>query len=640
MKRVSCKVLFALMLVAFSAAAQRFNPNAVSKKAMQLYQQALQQAENEDYQKSLQLLKKATETDNRFADAWLAMGTLYGKMKNYKLAAEHLEQAFRIDSQYCYPYYYNYAHYQAGLGAFDRALQYLNRWREITKPKNPEKLKEAEARRKSYEFALHYAAANPDKGYVFAPRNLGPKVNSSESEYFPSLTLDGSQLVFTRNLGGKNEDFFGCVKSANGEWNTAQPLQGVNTPLNEGAQFISSDGLWLVFTACYRKDGMGSCDIYISYKTPGGWSAPVNLGRNVNTEFWESQPCLSPDKKYLYFVSSRPGGMGGSDIYVSRILPDGRCTPAENLGPAINTAGDEQCPFLHADNQTFYFTSDARPGYGDDDLYMVKKLPDGKWSEALNLGYPINTIDKEGTLFIAADGKTAYYASDRSDSYGGMDIYTFELRQQIRPVKTLWIKGKVFDRKTKKGLSASVQLTELKTGLSVAEVNADEQGHFLITLPTGKDYVFNVSRKGYLFYSDQFLLAGKSPDSVYQKDIPLTPIEKDAAIVLKNIFFDFNKAELRPESETELNQLVTLLTENPGLKVEISGHTDNVGRPTDNMKLSQNRARAVVNYLAAKGISPDRLIARGYGETRPVANNKTEAGRAQNRRTELKIIGF
>jgi outer membrane protein OmpA-like peptidoglycan-associated protein len=294
---------------------------------------------------------------------------------------------------------------------------------------------------------------------------------------------------------------------------------------------------------------------------------------------------------------------------------------------------------LHADNQTLYFTSDYWPGYGETDLFYARKGPGGDWSVPVNLGYPINTINYEGSLFIAADGKTAYYASDKSDSRGGMDIYSFELREDIRPYKTLWVKGRVFDKNTTKGLPSSVELIDLTTKLPVSKIQTDEDGKYLVTLPVGKDYAFNVNRKGYLFYSDNFSLLKNSPDSSFEKNIPLQPIEVNASVVLNNIFFDVNKFELQPQSQVELDQIVQLLKDNPTVRIEIGGHTDNAGKPADNLVLSNNRAKAVVTYLVGKGIAINRLVAKGYGESKPSAENTSEEGRAKNRRTEMKVVG-
>jgi outer membrane protein OmpA-like peptidoglycan-associated protein len=401
---------------------------------------------------------------------------------------------------------------------------------------------------------------------------------------------------------------------------------------------ISQDGEWLVFTGCYRPDSYGGCDLYISYRTPSGWSAAKNLGSKINSDQWESQPCLSPDKRELYFASRRAGGLGGSDIYVSRLLDNGEWGDPENLGPGVNTTADEQCPFIHADNQTLYFTSSFWPGYGDDDLFYVRKEPNGSWSVPVNLGYPINTIDREGTLFITADGKTAYYSSERKDSYGGLDIYSFELKQDIRPYETRWVKGKVTDKKTGKGIAATLELTDLSTRQIISKVKTDSLGNYLLTLPTGRDYAFTVNQRGYLFNSDQYFLKNGITDSTAEKNIMLQAIEQNASIVLKNIFFETNRFELSPASLVELDKLVTLLNENPTLKIEISGHTDNVGKAESNLLLSDNRAKAVVDYLVSKKIEAKRLTAKGYGLSKPVADNNTEEGRAQNRRTEMKII--
>ncbi|HEY0059463.1 MAG TPA: OmpA family protein, partial [Flavisolibacter sp.] len=445
------------------------------------------------------------------------------------------------------------------------------------------------------------------------------------------------KLVFTRRLNNFNEDFFGSMQQG-GAWTEARPLPGnINTPLNEGAQTISQDAGWLIYTGCNREGGYGGCDLYISYLTNEGWSEALNLGKGINSEHWDSQPSLSPDKRSLYFTSRRPDGFGGSDLYVSHLGTNGKWSPAQNLGAEINTPGDESSPFIHADNQTLYFTSNTLPGYGEQDLFLVRKTSDGKWSKPQNLGYPINTIHHEGTLFIAADAKTAYYSSDRSDTKGGLDIYSFELREDVRPSRTLSVKGKVFDQKTTAGLPSAVELIDLSSKQVISKVQTDENGNYLITLPVGKDYAFNVSRRGYLFYSDNFSLKNRAPDSTYKKDIPLLPIEVSAAVVLKNIFFPLNEFALQPESEVELERLVQLLKENPGVKIQIEGHTDAVGKAADNERLSQNRAKSVVTYLLGQGIAASRLTAKGFGATKPIGNNATEEGRAQNRRTEVRI---
>lgn len=635
MKKVP--VCVACLFLLISAFGQSYNPAAVNKKAVVLYNQAISRAQDGSLPLAAGLLQQSIALDSQYVDAYLALAAIYSQLKNHRLSVEQYEKAFAIDPVFTMPYKLAYSINAAALGDFEKALAAVNELLEKNPPKNETSLKTAQYRKRCYEFALDYKQKTAGTNYVFAPQNAGEAINTAESEYFPSLTIDGKEIVFTRKLGGFNEDFFYSEKKEQ-TWQKAIPIKGqVNTPLNEAAQNISQDGLWLVFTGCNRPDGMGGCDIYISYLEDNGWSEAFNLGQNFNSDQWDSQPCLSPDKKDLYFASRRFGGYGGSDIYVSHLQSNGRWSMPKNLGASINTSGDEQCPFIHADNQTLYFTSDYWPGYGDNDLFYTRKKPDNSWGEPVNLGYPINTINNEATLFITADGKTAYYASDRSDSRGGLDIYSFELRENIRPYKTLWVKGQVYDEKTNAGLPSSVQLTDLATGQLISNAQTDEQGHYLVTLPVGKDYAFNVNRKGYLFYSDSYLLGNEAPDSVYRKNIPLQPIEVNASIVLKNVFFESKKYDLNPQSQVELDKVVQLLNDNPTVKIQISGHTDNVGKPADNQQLSDSRAKTVVAYLINKRISPQRLTFKGYGETMPVADNTTEAGRATNRRTELKI---
>lgn len=620
------------------AFSQSYDPEKVDKKAVVLYNQAMERAQDGNLVHAAGLLLQCIEIDNKYTDAYLSLAGVYGQLKNYKSSTQYYEKAFAQDTGYTIEYKLPYSINLAGLGEFEKALNAINELLDKRPPKNSTSLKAAEYRKRSYEFAIDYAKKNEGKNYVFAPQNMGPAINTPESEYFPSLTIDSKEIVFTRRVNGTNEDFFRSRKD-NDQWEKSIPIEGeVNTPQNEAAQNISQDGQWLVFTGCNRQDGFGSCDIYISYLDKNGWSEGINLGGWINSDQWESQPCLSPDKRDLYFASRRHGGLGGIDIYVSHMQDNGKWGEPENMGPDINTSGDEQCPFIHADNQTLYFTSNYWQGYGDEDLFFVKRGPNGDWSKPVNLGYPINTINREATLFVDASGRTAYYASDRSDSKGGMDIYSFELREDLRPNKTLWVKGRVFDKKTTKGLPSAVELIDFSGKQALSKVQTDEQGNYLITLPVGKDYVFNVNRKGYLFYSDNFFLSQHDQDSVYEKNIPLQPIEANASIVLNNVFFDVNKFDLKPESQIELDKIVQLLKDNPTVKIEISGHTDNAGKPSDNLTLSNNRAKTVVSYLINKQVSPQRLSYKGFGETRPVADNKTPENKAKNRRTELKVV--
>ena len=632
-------LLLFLILAGFlhSRAQFHYDPEKVSKRAGQLHSKALELADGDDYPGAIEALRQAIAIDGNFEDAYLSLAGIYGQLKNYTEAIHNYEKARSIDSGYFLDFNLPYSINLAGTGDFAGALAAVDQF--LTIPNLNEKSRKAGEYRKScYSFALNYAHSIGQSDYKFEPVNLGDSVNSEVSEYYPTITIEGNKLIFTRRVNHLNEDFYESDK-INGQWSKARSLPGnINTNMNEGAQNISQDGQWLIFTGCNFPDGLGSCDLYISYLTPDGWSAAENLGETINTEFWESAPSLSPDKRDLYFTSNRPGGYGGNDIYVSHRQVNGQWSEPENLGPEINTVGNESAPFIHADNQSLYFTSDGHPGYGGDDLFVSRKGPRGTWGKPINLGYPINTIENEGSLVIAADGKTAYYASDRADSRGGLDLYSFELRSDVRPAQTLWVQGKVFDKVTRKGLPSSVELTDLATQEPVSQLQTDETGNYLITLPKGKDYAFHVMRKGYMFFSENFPLSKEQGDTAYNMDIPLQPIEANAVTVLKNIFYETNKFDLKPESQSELDEIVLFLKDNPAVRIQINGHTDNAGKPADNLKLSGERARAVTTYLISKGVPQTRLSFKGWGDTQPVADNNTAKGRALNRRTELKIL--
>ncbi len=628
-----------IFLLSYITNAQWYDPEKVDHNANTIYSLALNKAQSEDYITSIKMINEALKIEPKFVDAYLSLAGINANMKNYTESVNQFEKAFALDSVYTYNYLLPYSISLAGTGRFNDALNAVNKFL-LDTTINARSRKAGEFRKGTYQFAIDYANTHPDKNYVFKPENLGDSINTTDLEYFPSLTIDGKKLIFTRRINN-NEDFYESDLNDKETWGKAYPLPGnINsTTFNEGAQNISQDGKWLIFTGCNFPEGLGSCDLYISYLTKNGWSKPENLGPNVNSEFWESTPSLSPDKRDLYFSSNVPGGFGGKDIWVCHRNENGKWDEPLNLGAEVNTAGDESTPFIHADNQTLYFNSNGHAGYSEKpDIFVTRKLPNGKWSKPENLGYPINTIDDEGSLVVAPDGKTAYYSSDRSDTKGGLDIYTFQLRQDIRPLRTLWVKGQVYDKKTKEGLPSSVELTDISTRQLISKLQTDEDGDYLITLPVGKDYAFNVKRKGYLFYSENYNLSTASPDSTFLADIPLQPVEANAHIILKNVFFDTKRTELKPESITELDNVVRLMNENPTIKILISGYTDNVGKSADNLALSKGRAVAVVNYLLNKGVRNERLSFKGMGEANPMADNTTEEGKALNRRTELSIV--
>ena len=635
------KSTFLLLITIFSGFnklhAQWYDPEKVNKKAILFYETAYQEAREGKYSASVAHLADALKADPKYIDVYLSRAGIYANMKNYPASVADYDIAFQKDSVYAQTFLLPYSISLAGAGNFEKAIQTVNRF--LATPKlNEQSIKAGNYRKNNYEFALQYAKAHAASDYVFNPVNMGVNINSGALEYLPSLTVDGNKMIFNRRINS-DEDFYESDK-VNGIWQPAKPVAGkLNTNFNEGAQNISQDGEWLIFTGCNYPEGLGSCDLYISYKNKNGeWSEAQNIGRTLNTEAWESAPSLSPDKKDLYFSGTGPGGYGGSDIWVSHRSATGQWQKPENLGPEINTAGDEGCPFIHADNQTLYFNSNGHKGYGMSDLFITRKNENGKWQAPQNLGYPINTIDDEGSLIVSSDGETAYYASDKGDYKNGLDLYTFKLRDDIKAFKTMWVKGKIYDKKTNLGIPSSVELTTIDSGFVLSQLQTDEDGNYLTTLPAGKNYAFTVNRKGYLFYSENFAMTGNISDSPLVINIGLQPIEKGASIVLKNIFFNTKEYNLKTTSYTELNKVAALMNENPKLIIQISGYTDNVGNPADNLLLSVNRAKAVITYLQGKGIDQKRLVGKGFGESKPISSNASEAGREQNRRTELSII--
>lgn len=497
-----------------------------------------------------------------------------------------------------------------------------------------------------------YALAHP---VPFNPENLGPNVNSVDDEYLPALTVDGGTLVFTRRFPRKptttattaeEEDFYISQRTASGWSKAIRMAEPVNSNDNEGAQCVSQDGRVMFFTACGRRDGGGRCDIYMCTNKGDKWSRPRNLGPDVNSAAWESQPSFSIDGKTLYFSSDRKGGYGGKDIWKT-VFMNGHWTAPENLGPTINTPGDESSPYIHYDDKTLYFSSNGHAGMGGLDLFL-SHCTDTGWETPTNLGYPINSTGDESGLIVAANGSTAIYASEREGGFGGQDLYAFELPVEVRAAVTFNVKGCVYDKKSQQKLKCFIQVFDVTREdrvKEVAEVSSDAvDGSYMVSLPNSGSYAFQISADGYLFYSENFDFEvgnANAPDGKaysFSRDIALTPIEVGESIVLSNVFFAFGTSTLLEESRVDLDKVLDIMQKNPSLKVELAGHTDNIGKPADNQRLSEQRAKAVFDFLVGKGVASERLSYKGYGDTRPVADNNTEEGRAQNRRTTFTVV--
>ncbi len=597
-----------------------------------------------DPARALRAFEQALQVDSTFIEARLVWAETHFDAGHWQEAEYGFEAVLRLNPNFHPSVPFNLALAEWRQDKFGEAHLHIDNFL-MAGIKDAALLYKAQRLAENCAFA-EKAVRNP---VPYNPQPVRGGVNSASDEYLPSLTADGATMIFTRR-DDYDENFYTSTRQPDGSWSDAVYLDGVNTTQNEGAQALSADGSWLVFTACNRRgDGsQGSCDLYWSQQKNNTWSKPVPFSSVINSPDWDAQPTLSPDGKTLFFSSTRPGGQGKKDLWFTTRLPGGKWSAPENLGPGINTRGDEQTPFLHADGQTLYFTSDGLPGMGENDLYFVRKNPDGSWGQPQNLGYPVNTKGDEGTLTVSLDGRTAYFAArNHGGSDKNMDIYFFELPEQARPKPVTYAKAHVTDASTGNAIVARVEFLDLKTGESFVSANTKPDGTFLVCLPAGKDYALYVTKEKYLFHSENFnLLETATFTQPFLLEIALQPIATgDEAtapapskpVVLRNVFFETGSAELLPASTSEIKRLADLLNETPTIRIQISGHTDNVGDDASNQILSENRAKAVHDYLVQLGINADRLRYKGFGENKPIDTNDTPEGRARNRRTEFLV---
>jgi outer membrane protein OmpA-like peptidoglycan-associated protein/tetratricopeptide (TPR) repeat protein len=627
-----CCVVLVFAFTSFNSSAQK------NAKTQQQFQQALQLYNLQEYQNAISEIEKLLKKEPGYIDAILLLSDVYHDSGSTQKEIETLETALQYSQNPLI--YFRLAKANYSIGIYEKALSNFEKYQQTPGVSYARKT-EIKQSILSCRFAID-AMKNP---VVFNPERLSENINTENDEYWPSISLDGEKLVFTRRLkqstGIVQEDFFVSEYDSLG-WKKAKPIIEINTNENEGAQALSADGRLLFFTACNRPDGFGSCDIYYSVFNGIKWSSPKNAG-SVNSGSWEAQPTISSDNRFLFFSSNRAGGKGKKDIWRAELLSieeNGtlKWGAAKNLGDTINTQGDEISPFIHPNNKSFYFASDFHVGMGGMDLFQTELEIDGTFKEPKNLGFPINTFKDEQGLNISFDGKTAYFASERDD-IPGLDIFTFQLPEELRPEPVTYVKAKITDAENGNTISAIVELENLSAGSNIHRMEkADENGEILLCLPLNSNYAFNVSETGYLFYSQAIQLEGvNSLKNPFLLNIQLQPVKVGAEMNLYNIYFETDSFGILPESEPELTKLVSFLKNNPNLEVEIQGHTDNSGRTESNLELSKMRAKSVVEYLVSNGIPGIRLQSKGFGETSPVAPNDTDGGRKLNRRTTVKI---
>jgi outer membrane protein OmpA-like peptidoglycan-associated protein len=603
-------------------------------KAKEFYEKGLKEYTERKYTTANDFFLKAIEKDSNYAEPYFKLGQISENQLKESNALKYYQEAINkkpFDMIFTQGYTYLGSRLLKK-GEYQKAKEYLSF---SLKNTSPTSILYKQLSRQLESCNLSIEAKANEMSFRINP--LSDEVNFKNRQYFPVLTADNEYVFFTARPEDGEENIY-LSKWTGSEWTKAISIsEKINSKLNEGACSISADGKMIVYTSCDRNDTYGSCDLYFSKKVNEEWEAPQNMGNNVNSSFWDSQPSLSNDGKTIYFSSERIGGYGRKDLWMSELQSNGEWSRAINLGKEINTNGDEVTPFIHANNKTIFFASNGHIGMGGLDLFMTEQKG-GTYTKPEHLGFPLNNHEDQVALFICSDGKKGYYSVDEKTR---TQIYEFEIPKIISDKfkKANFVKGIVLDAVSKAQIEAEIELIDLKTNKIIEKVKSDNKtGEYMAVLPNGSQYALYINKNNYIFKSLTFDYSEKNDADGKRIDILLEQFKKDAKEVLNNIFFDTGKADLKPESFTELNKIIKLLKENPTLKIEISGHTDDIGSDADNQFLSSQRANAVVNFLLKNGINTQNVKAVGYGETKPLVVNNSTENRAINRRIEMKIL--
>jgi outer membrane protein OmpA-like peptidoglycan-associated protein/tetratricopeptide (TPR) repeat protein len=640
------KYITALLLMftgIFVTNAQYKNYSTDDKKAIKLYKIAEQSFILGDSEVAIVQLNKAIKREDTFAEAWLLLGDINTELSNYAEAVENYKKALQISNYDFYFANYLIGNLEFTMGNYKSALNFYNHFL------LSEGLSDIEEKNIKLKIENTKAAIKLQNNPLdILLTNIDSPINTISDEYINFVDEEMVKLYMTRKErnpdyeidGNPFSENFYYITFSDEKWDTLAPFDiPVHRSFNTGAMSFSIDRKQLYFTGCSWPDSYGSCDLYHCIKYGQDWQNAGNLGTTINSTSWDSQPILSSDGKTLYFASKRSGGYGGSDIWESEKQENGMWGKPKNLGDSINTPGNEMAPYIHADTKTFYFASDGHAGLGGYDLFISRINEDGSWAKADNLGVPVNSKDNEINIFISIDACKAWISSDRDNGFGGFDIYEFRTEPSIKPNTVVYVKGTVYNFQDKQALSAVVKLTNIDKNIPVIETQTDPvDGSFFVPIYPGTNYAFNIASPGYLFYSENFNFRDSLKFRSVEKSFGLTPLQQGSSMVLNNIFFDFDSDSLKSTSYTELDLLAEFLQENPYLKISINGHTDSIGNAVYNYDLSEKRAKAVFQFLVDNQIQPGRLQYKGLGASRPVASNETEEGRAINRRTEIVIL--
>ncbi len=626
-----------------------------------------------DYKNALETFLRAYEMNPDDASLNFKIGLTYLYSQTKSKAATYIDKAYRLNPAVNPNIDYHLGIAFQNTNEFKKAIEHFERFKKKKKELG------SIADEKIAECQIADSLSQNELNVII--ENLGPEVNTPFSDYSPIISADGNTLIFTSNRtddpskvrsNTNYEDIYVTYKRGN-IWTTPKLISpNINIKYNDAAASLSPDGKTLFL---YYEEGEG--DIYTSTLNGEEWSKPQPLNKNINTGmFWETCASVSADGKKLYFASNRPGGFGELDLYVSQLDGKGDWGKAVNLGPTINTPENEDSPFIHHDGVTLYFSSNGHPRLGNSDIF-VTEFKNNKWTKPENMGYPLNSWEYDGFFTLSPDKKKGYFSTAKEGGLGDADIYSITflepkykpkpkpvviaaaVEETIKPelpkheefidpmiqvqrdkkVVTL-LKGKVIDESNASPLAAVISLIDNQNNKVITKINANPlTGEFELVIPHGGNYGVATEKSGYLFNSINFNLPQFAEYQEIDTHIIMVKAEVGSKVVLKNIFFDVGKADLKKESIAEVENIRELLLTNPNLRVQINGHTDNSGNAASNKILSLKRATAVVDYLAEKGIVSARLSAKGYGSERPIVSNDDEmGGREINRRTEIEII--
>jgi outer membrane protein OmpA-like peptidoglycan-associated protein/Tol biopolymer transport system component len=628
-------IILFLTILSFTTRAQE--SASVSSSARAKLEKVNEAISGYQWDEARKQAEKLVRQNPEWAEAWKVYAESCQGAGDVSAAVGALENLVKLDSVR-YPEAWRWiAQMRFEQGNYERAADCMKRY--IKQVKDTAGLP---FRVRLLRSSITFARATANGTTKLHPVKLDSAVNTSDDEYFPSLSVDGSVLAFTRQrrTGTRRaeiqEDLYFALQTDSGYTSPKPYPDPMNSSGNDGTQSMSQDGRIMFFTSCNRPDTKGGCDLYYCIKTGDQWSVPLNMGYPVNSRYWESTPFLAHDGRRLLFSSNRPGGTGGMDIWETRLQADRSWSAPRNIGAPVNTPLDEMSPNLLPDGRTLFFTSNGHPGLGGFDLFRYVPTPENKIG-VQNLGTAINSRFNEDGIAVNASLGSGLFSSDR-DSSGGKDIYQCDFTTWLPAQRIFTISGLVSDAANGKPVEARIEIKPHGDSL-VSRVNSDPvSGIYLLGIPRRESYRFGAVAPGYLPYSIILSADTLATGSGIIHTVNLQVIDEGVSIILRNTFFTLDSYELLRESEGDLAEVLALLEQNPGMEIEIAGYTDDTGSDTYNQGLSLKRAESVRNYLLSRGIAGNRVIAKGFGRLNPIASNENEAGRKQNRRTEMKIV--